>query len=370
MKVFIRGALLIATLLVSSLSSAAALTMMSWNTMRLGQGAEKSFPALAEIGGKADLIALQEVMNEEGLAKLEAELEKQTGEQWSTIVSHAVGSRSYKELYAFLMRDSVVVYEDGAVVYLDRGDYFIREPFSARFKSKRDGTLFTVASIHVLYGKGSQDREPEIRELESYWAWLESIYPNTPVMLVGDFNTPPSQPAFSGLSQHATPLITKGATTLSAREGLYANLYDNIWVSKALRLKLGTAGIMDYPRMIGWSHEKSRKHVSDHAPVFVTLGNAKLRPGVVAVQPEAEMSRVVGEMKQKQITPFKAQKTTATIASNVGDGGNIRGNANSRIFHWPSCPSYNKVSLKNRVEFSSVQDAVSAGYRLAGNCSK
>lgn len=46
--------------------------------------------------------------------------------------------------------------------------------------------------------------------------------------------------------------------------------------------------------MIGWSHEKSRKHVSDHAPVFVTLGNAKLRQGVVTVRPEAERSRVAG----------------------------------------------------------------------------
>ncbi|EPQ1815245.1 endonuclease/exonuclease/phosphatase family protein, partial [Pseudomonas aeruginosa] len=40
----------------------------------------------------------------------------------------------------------------------------------------------------------------------------------------------------------------------------------------------------------------------------------------------------------------------------------------SRIFHWPGCPSYDKVSPKNRVEFSSVQEAEAAGYRLAGNC--
>ncbi|MDF5999670.1 endonuclease/exonuclease/phosphatase family protein [Pseudomonas aeruginosa] len=209
MKGFFNGALLLGTVLVSSLSSAADLTLMSWNAMRLGQGGEKSFPALAEVAGKADLVAIQEVMNEEGLTKLEAELEKRTGEQWSTLVSHAVGSRSYKELYAFLMRESVVVYEDGAVVYMDRGDRFIREPLSARFKSKRDGTLFAVASIHVLYGKGPQDREPEVRELESYWAWLESIYPETPVMLVGDFNMSPSHPAFSGLSQHATPSLQR-----------------------------------------------------------------------------------------------------------------------------------------------------------------
>ncbi len=47
-----------AAVLASSLSSAADLTLMSWNTMRLGQGGEKSFPALAEVAGKADLVVL------------------------------------------------------------------------------------------------------------------------------------------------------------------------------------------------------------------------------------------------------------------------------------------------------------------------
>ncbi|WP_376750356.1 sunset domain-containing protein [Stutzerimonas nitrititolerans] len=70
----------------------------------------------------------------------------------------------------------------------------------------------------------------------------------------------------------------------------------------------------------------------------------------------------------KQIFPSQAQKSTATIASNIDDAGHIRGNANSHIFHWPGCPSYDKVSPKNRVEFSSVHEAEAAGYRLAGNC--
>ena len=368
MKGLFRGALVAAAVLASSLTSAADLTLMSWNTMRLGQGGEKSFPAVAEVARKADLVAVQEVMNEEGLSRLEAELEKRTGEQWSSLASHAVGSRSYKELYGFLMRDSAVAYEDGAVVYMDRKDRFIREPFSAQFKSKRDGAIFAVASIHVLYGKNPQDREPEIRELESYWTWLESIYPDTPVMLVGDFNTPPNDAAFSGLSQHAAPLITKGATTLSARDGLYANLYDNIWVSRKLHLKLTAAGIMDYPRMIGWNNEKSRKHVSDHAPVFVTLGKAKLPQGVVMVRPDAARNRVAGDAT-KQIFAAQSQKGSATIASNVSAGaGAVRGNANSHIFHLPGCPSYDKVSPKNRVEFSGAQEAEAAGYRLAGNC--
>ena len=47
----------------------------------------------------------------------------------------------------------------------------------------------------------------------------------------------------------------------------------------------------------------------------------------------------------------------------------IRGNSNSKIYHLDiGCPSYEKVSLRNRVIFDSEQAAVKAGYRKAGNC--
>lgn len=47
----------------------------------------------------------------------------------------------------------------------------------------------------------------------------------------------------------------------------------------------------------------------------------------------------------------------------------IRGNKNSHIYHLSAgCPSYDKVAPHNRVEFKSEQEAMSAGYRKAGNC--
>ncbi|WP_370601756.1 endonuclease/exonuclease/phosphatase family protein [Pseudomonas nitroreducens] len=366
MKNFIKGLLIASAMLMGS--AASATTLMSWNTMRMGHSGEKSYPALAAVARNADLLAVQEVMTEDALQNLETALEKATGESWSHLASHAVGSKAYKELYGFLMRDSAVAYEDGAVVYMDRGDRFIREPFSARFKSKRDGSVFALAQIHVLYGKGPEDRAPEVRELANYWTWLEEIYPGTPVMLVGDFNTPPSDQSFADLSKYAAPLITRGASTLSAKDGYYASLYDNIWVSRRNKLPISAAGIIDYPRMIGWSHEKSRKHVSDHAPVIAVLGKDQLPGGIVLVRPEAA--------KQQSSKPFGLPnifqgqtKPTESIASNAGSqGGNVRGNANSHVFHLPGCPSYDKISAKNIVEFSSPQAAEAAGYKLAGNC--
>lgn len=48
--------------------------------------------------------------------------------------------------------------------------------------------------------------------------------------------------------------------------------------------------------------------------------------------------------------------------------GSVRGNRRSKVFHLPGCPSFDRVSTKNRVPFKNTDDAVAAGYRRAGNC--
>lgn len=48
--------------------------------------------------------------------------------------------------------------------------------------------------------------------------------------------------------------------------------------------------------------------------------------------------------------------------------GPIIGNCNSKIYHLPNCPDYNKVSERNRVPFATEADAVKSGYRRAKNC--
>jgi hypothetical protein len=132
MQGFFRKALVAFTILFCSSTIAADLTVATWNIKRLGHGNQTSYKALAHVAKHADLIAVQEVMNEQGIERFVSALRTATGEKgWSVINSHLVGTRSYKEMYSFVFRDSAVAYEDGAVVYLDRGDRFIREPFSA-----------------------------------------------------------------------------------------------------------------------------------------------------------------------------------------------------------------------------------------------
>ncbi|MBB3048979.1 deoxyribonuclease-1 [Litorivivens lipolytica] len=64
--------------------------------------------------------------------------------------------------------------------------------------------------------------------------------------------------------------------------------------------------------------------------------------------------------------------TVANVSNaghDYGKEGSVRGNRNSKVYHLPEgCPSYDRVSHKNRVTFSSEADAISAGFRKAGNC--
>ena len=48
--------------------------------------------------------------------------------------------------------------------------------------------------------------------------------------------------------------------------------------------------------------------------------------------------------------------------------GPVIGNRKSKVYYWPSCPDYARVSRKNRVAFPSREAAEQAGYRQAGNC--
>lgn len=264
-------------------SYASDIVFASWNIQHLGYGDHKKYNALAAIVGKVDLLAVQEVMNQEGLLRLKKAVEKQTGEPWGHMISNPVGSKSYKEMYAFLWRISAVESVHTQSIYPDRGDRFIREPFSAKFKSKHDNSEIAVGTVHILYGQSVKDRTPEIQALADYWRWMQRTYPDTALVLAGDFNMPPAHESWDALKKYAKPLITEGASTLSEKNGQYANLYDNIWVERNTRLQVQQAGIISFPKMLKLSHKDSRKHMSDHAPVYMALGQAQLDSSVVTV---------------------------------------------------------------------------------------
>ena len=323
----------------------------TWNLEHLSVRPGKDFASIAKVAQNVDFLAVQELMNEDGLTALQKALEQATGKKWSAMASHATGRSSYKEMYGFVWRDDAVAYEDGAVTYLDKGDHFEREPYSARFRNLKDNTAFVAATVHIHYGKTVADRTKEIAVLGDYWTWLKSVYDgNTNIMLMGDFNTPPTSTAWAGLRASARPLMLQGASTLSTTDGQFSNLYDNIFVANESTINVKSMQVFDYPSYLKMSNATGRSSVSDHAPIF--------------------LDAVMGGKAGGAAAPFAAAKVptaTAQVASAVSTAA-VRGNRNSMTYHRPDCPSYGSISAKNRVDFDSAAAAIAAHYHIAGNC--
>ncbi|MES3674588.1 helix-hairpin-helix domain-containing protein [Halomonas elongata] len=270
----------------------ADITIGTWNLKHLGWNNGKRLDLVAHIAQGTDLWALTEVMDESAVAQLEGELESLTGEQWSSMTSHEVGRSSYQESYSYLWRDSAVEYTKGAVVYLDPGDEFAREPYLAEFADKETGQEVALAAVHIVYGDSRADRTPEIRQLAEIWGWMSEVYPDTPRLIAGDYNLAPDHEAWQMLrDQGAVPAITSGATTLSTTDGQYSNLYDNLWHDADV-LDVTGDGIVRFPELLGLTHEQARDIVSDHAPIYVTVGNAE--PGFIAMEGASSGGESVG----------------------------------------------------------------------------
>ncbi len=129
---------------------------------------------------------------------------------------------------------------------------------------------------HEIYDFSIGDRLPEIEALASYWEWLDEVYPDTPRLIAGDFNLIPDHQGWSPMRElGAVPAISEGASTLGLSEGVWANLYDNFWKTPG-RLNVTDRGIVQFPALFDVDHVSLRDTVSDHAPVWIALGDATL----------------------------------------------------------------------------------------------
>lgn len=327
-------------------------TVGSWNIQTLGWGAQKDYPAVAAVAAYYDLLAIQEVMTEEGIEQLRAAVVAQTGVEWQILTSQRIGRGSYKEMYAFLFRPDRVSWVEGAVVYIDDRDVFAREPFSAVFRT-HDSIDFVLTSVHVIYGKTVDERQREAEALAEYRHWLEQSFPGLPIYVAGDFNLPPTDPAWQEPGRASFPLIREGATTLSSHDGRYANLYDNIWAPVGIPLPLAEFGIDLFPQTrLGITHEVARETVSDHAPVFMVLD-----PAADPVVLESWRDVLRGDPVLPTINDTASVEASAVI-----------GNIQSNIYHLPHCPGYGQIAKRNQVMFPAEVKAEEAGYRMAKNC--
>jgi endonuclease YncB( thermonuclease family) len=65
---------------------------------------------------------------------------------------------------------------------------------------------------------------------------------------------------------------------------------------------------------------------------------------------------------------WRKETHTAPVASAGAASGEVHGTRNTRVYHLPACPGYNRMKPTNRVLFTTEAEAQQAGYHRAGNC--
>ena len=179
----VRFPLVVAALLLSCLAAQAQeLRIASYNMERLGQN-RKDYASLARVVARNDLVAAEEVMNAEGMARLLHTL----GSGWSDLMSATgEGSPRYQEHFGFFY-DSAV--EMVSVIGEYPGTGFFRPPFGARFKARASGFAFTLVACHIVYGRTEKARAAEIAHLGEVYRWFEERTGRKgDTIIVGDFN--------------------------------------------------------------------------------------------------------------------------------------------------------------------------------------
>lgn len=253
----------------------------SFNTLHLGWGTNKILELVATVLSGYDLIALQEVMKEEALMELIANLESLTSEiegvdvDWDCVLSRKLGRSTYKESYAFIWRrDKVRKIPDSDFVARDDEDHFIREPFVATFLSGNFD--FTLISAHFIFGKSKRERRDEARAVADIFESIQNQdNSENDIILLGDFNLPPNDKGWAEIKDvnSMTWILNPPAKTTVGNNGM-KNLYDNIWFQSQYLSEYTDEG-ETYEFMHDIFEEdkygNSRTHVSDHIPIYAVF---------------------------------------------------------------------------------------------------
>lgn len=151
----------------------------------------------------------------------------------------------------------------------------------------------------------------------------------------------------------AKPLMLKGASTLSAKDGQFANLYDNVIISKDSRMWINSAEVFNYPKYLGLSHAQVRSLVSDHAPIFL---NVRLSSTASSLPTSTSLRKIANPSGS-------AERNTTNRPTPSQPQAMVIGNMQTKIYHMPGCPSYATVSAKNRIKFPNEKDAMALDFR-------
>jgi endonuclease/exonuclease/phosphatase family metal-dependent hydrolase len=277
--------LIITFVFVTIIAFGETANIASFNTLHLGWKSDhkqEKIEGLANIISLFDIVGIQEVMKKDGVKQLVNELNAQEGKNiWRFDLSpHSVGSKRYREYYAFIYRtDRVKKIRKGSFYpEEERGKNFMREPYGAKFQIGE--FKFTYVIFHAIYGKKKGDRQLEAVEMLDVYDYFKGKYRENNeeniVIIGGDFNLPNYDEAFSEFSKHPDMIVDAIApnqkTTIGKSE--LVSSYDHIFYPYELMKDryTGRSGVVDFTDD---NYAVVRKIISDHIPVFIEVNTIK-----------------------------------------------------------------------------------------------
>lgn len=281
----------------------------TWNIRALGKVTERwvagpadtprrsigDLACIAAIIERFDVVALQEVKRD--LAGLRL-LMRLLGPDWGWILTDLTrGEAGNQERMAFvydtrrvkpsgLAAELVVpIEEQTSLTEATMKQQFARTPYAVSFASQ--GAVFTLVALHILWGDGSADRLPEIRQIARWmadWAHGGDAFGEN-LMALGDFNIDRRD------DQLYQAFISTGLTPAPDHVGLPRTIFDDpakphfydqiAWFSDPAGNPLwtpplsysGPAGSFDFRPALqeGLSNVELSWRISDHFPLWAAF---------------------------------------------------------------------------------------------------
>lgn len=283
------------TLFTASGQDAEILNLASWNIRILSNNSrdDTELSAIAEILTRYDLVAIQEVRDELVMRRILKFLPN----EWDYLISEPVG-RGVKERYVYLYDKQKVKPLGIDYVISDPEDNFIREPYAASFRSGNFD--FTLLTFHAIYGDSIFDRRKEIGYLPDLIDHIQNTLGfERDLILLGDFNLPPDDRAWSGFDDYKAVIPSSEKTTITDTSS-----YDNFWLHENYTYNeefISLLEIYRFDELLCMNNDSQASIIySDHRPIAIKLdtrydydpeGSFSVNPGPFFVRGPSEAER-------------------------------------------------------------------------------
>jgi endonuclease/exonuclease/phosphatase family metal-dependent hydrolase len=237
----------------------------SWN-IRDFSSKSRDDVELTQICGilaQLDIVGIQEVLDTEVLDRTVAMLKQKHGLDFAYVASAKEGSSAATaERFCYLFRSDKVAVLGTPTVVTPQAAVVTREPFYALFKA---GSFdFYLAEVHLLSCK--KDAEGEAVQVARAYEAVQGLDAEDDVILMGDFNLPPTDAAFADLK--GIPSMTW--VDASEPTTIYDHFYDNLWFESNFTTEYSCEwGIYKFDEELFANDDRAASlAVSDHRPVW------------------------------------------------------------------------------------------------------